>query len=144
MTNLIVEDFDVMLGKTIESIDGKVGDDVMDFFAEDGTIFKFIYYPDCCASCNIIDIIGDLSDLLNSPILEAQQITSENYKNKGDYQPSDSYTWSFYRFSTVQGTVTVRWLGESNGYYSESVDFKVIKPKHPIAPKAKESKLKYA
>lgn len=61
------------------------------------------------------DIGGDLENLLNSPILLAEEVYE-----KGD--PEDgSFTWTFYKFSTAKGYVTMRWYGESNGYYSEEV-----------------------
>ncbi len=117
-----VNELTPMIGATIALIDGGVGSEQMDFCAQDGRRFRFVYYPDCCASCSVQDVIGDLDDLLGSPIVLAEEVSSADEPAP---ENADSYTWTFYRFGTAKGTVTVRWLGESNGYYSESVTFEV-------------------
>lgn len=33
---------------------------------------------------------------------------------------------AWYKFGTIKGYVTVRWYGESNGYYSEEVNFERV------------------
>ena len=105
--------FDNMLNKVMISVTGNVGNDEMVFTDTNGKVFKFFHQQSCCEDVSIEDIIGDL---INSPILEAEEISSET-------NSCESGTWTFYRFSTIKGTVTVRWLGESNGYYSEDVDY---------------------
>lgn len=107
-----------MVGRTFVSATGTKGDEEMLFTDKDGRWVKFYYEQDCCASCNIEDICGDLSDLVGSPILHAEEVSSEGTPAP---ENADSYTWTFYKFDTIKGSVTVRWLGESNGYYSESV-----------------------
>jgi hypothetical protein len=110
-----------MLGATLVDIDGAATDSLqMDMRAADGRVFTFNHSQDCCETVSILDVIGDVADLLGSPLVLAEEVSSE-----GTLPPerADSYTWTFYRFATVKGTVTVRWFGESNGYYSEGVDF---------------------
>lgn len=69
----------------------------------------------------IDDIEGDVRDLVGQPLVVAEDVSSDDFPAPpGDYV--ESYTWTFYRLATAKGFAVIRWLGESNGYYSESVD----------------------
>jgi hypothetical protein len=111
-----------MIGLTMSSVAGGVGDDSLMFTTTEGIRFELYHAQDCCENVRVEDIIGDLGDLVGYPLVESEELTSEPDPIL-DYEP-ESCTWTFYRFSTVRGTVTVRWFGESNGYYSESVEFR--------------------
>jgi hypothetical protein len=115
-----LEIFDAMIGKTMDSVVVNENQDQMVFKCGERT-FTFLHYQDCCESVSIEDICGDLTDLVGSPIIMAEEVSSESVEKKDDYD--DSGTWTFYKFATNKGTVTVRWLGTSNGCYSESVTF---------------------
>lgn len=110
-------EFEELVGKTFTRIKNE-GSDELVFYDTDGEIYVMYHQQDCCESVYIEDIDGDLDDLLNSPILMAEAVSKSG--NDSDYGTS---TWTFYKIATIKGTVTLRWLGESNGYYSESVDF---------------------
>ena len=115
-------DVSAMLGMTMASVD-QIADDALVFTTTDGQMFKLWHRQDCCESVVIEDIAGDLSDLVGVPLLQSEEVSSvPPVRDPDDYQP-ESETWTFYKFATAKGYVTVRWWGTSNGYYSESVDF---------------------
>ena len=102
--------------------------------AEENTVaYRLWHNQNCCESVYVEDICGDLTDLVgHGPILLAEEIIYNRETPEGipilneveqSYRYPDSYTWTFYKLSTVWGSVTIRWYGTSNGYYSESVDF---------------------
>jgi len=120
-------EFKDMKGKTITIIIGKIGDMEMRFITDNDREFLLYHDQECCESCNIEDIVGNLNDLLDTPILLAEEVTNEQGKNPTgmkvpEYQ--DSFTWTFYLLATIKGYVTIRWYGTSNGCYSESVSFR--------------------
>lgn len=88
------------------------GNDALYFEQEDGVHFVLTHIQDCCEDVEIESIDGDLDDLIGEPLLMAEEII----KVDGD-------TWTFYKFATVKGYVTIRFYGSSNGYYSERVDW---------------------
>ncbi|PEM65308.1 hypothetical protein CN613_25530 [Bacillus pseudomycoides] len=96
----------------------RVGDDELHFKTEDGETYKMFHRQNCCESVYIESIVGELDDLLNSPVLMAEEV-----EQAGDSSSWGTSTWTFYKLATLKGYVTIRWLGESNGCYSESVDF---------------------
>lgn len=110
-----------LIGRTMRSVT-RNGDESIDFECVDGTRWQMRYEPDCCASCSIEEVVGDLEDLVGVPIALADESTNSDNPRDSDY-PAESFTWTFYRFATTKGYVTVRWYGSSNGYYSESASF---------------------
>ncbi len=90
------------------------------FHMEDGDMYRMYHYQDCCKHVYIEDIIGDLDDLIGSPVLMAEAVA------EGGRDRDGTFTWTFYKFATVKGYVTIRWYGSSNGYYSESVTFEKV------------------
>ena len=108
-----------MHGKVFTRVSGGVGDGELVF--ETATErFVFFHQQDCCEHVDINDIVGDLQDLVGEPLLLAEEVQGETPVdfNEREYE---SVTWTFYKFATRRGYVDVRWLGESNGYYSEGV-----------------------
>lgn len=116
------EIFSSMKGKIISSIVGEIGDEEMIFTTNNGEKLILYYEHDCCASCEINDICGDITDVIGSPILIAEVVTSDENPEGIEIEFQDySFTWTFYKLDTIKGGVTIRWYGESNGYYSENV-----------------------
>lgn len=111
--------FSDLMGKTLTTIVNE--NDELIFTTNDGEIFKAYHDQDCCESVRIEDIEGDLNDLIGTPILQAEEVTNSDEPKPNEY--AESFTWTFYKLATINGYVTIRWLGESNGYYSESVSF---------------------
>ena len=109
-----------LIGKTIISVDRY--DDKLIFVTENET-YTMLHEQDCCEGVCIDDINGDLLDLIDTPILQASEETNvdSNPENVPIKEYQDSWTWTFYKLATIKGYVTIRWYGESNGYYSESV-----------------------
>lgn len=112
-----MKSFEDLVGKLFLKIDViNNGEDQITFYSNDGFIYRMYHQQDCCEWVSIKDICGDLDDLVGSPILVAEEVV------KDDEKASESGTWTFYKLATQKGWVTITWYGESNGYYSESVD----------------------
>jgi len=108
----------VFVGKTFKKVTNT--GDAITFESDDGTVLEMSHDQDCCEHVRVEDICGDLQDLMDPPIIEAREDT--NRKEPVPELGDDSFTWTLYNFRTMKGSVTIRWLGESNGYYSESVE----------------------
>lgn len=114
------EALQAMVGKTFVSVEGERDGYEMVFTADSGEKFTFYHEQDCCEQVYIQDIVGDLSDLVGEPLHVAEQVDGSIPADHDDSY-YESYTYTFYKFATRKGYVDVRWLGTSNGYYSEGV-----------------------
>lgn len=112
-------EFDVLKGKIITKIEKS--DDEMMFHCDNGDKYLMYHQQDCCETVEIDDICGELEWLIDSPILLAEERCSNENSRQHSFGFDESFQWTFYEIATIKGSVTIRWYGTSNGYYSESV-----------------------
>lgn len=105
--------FNTLKGKIITKIVNR--DDRVEFYTNDGR-FTLISFESWCGNDVRVWLENksdDFSGVLNSPVLLAEE-TSDS---------ANGYSYTFYKLSTNKDSVTLRFCGESNGYYSEKMDF---------------------
>ena len=110
-------DISELKGKKILMLEGDLRNDII-FICSDNSKYQMYHRQDCCENVSVEEIIGDINDLIDSEILMSECVTnSEVEQNQYGWS-----LWTFYKFATNKGYVTIRWLGESE-YYSIDVDF---------------------
>ena len=99
-------DISNIIGETIYDIKLTKDNTEIAFYGESGQNFGMYHSQDCCEHVYLYDIIGDLEDLIGSPILKAIE-ESNNDDIEGTQTSDDSHTWTFYHFATMKGYVTL-------------------------------------
>lgn len=139
----IVSFYNILIGPvtTFEGLQGRMlskieqSDDEIKFYLTDTNYVRMYHEQDCCESVYIEDIVGDLDDLVGTQLLLVEEVQNyepsneTTYDSTEDHYEPESETWTYYRFNTEKGDVSIRWCGSSNGYYSERVDIEVIDEK---------------
>lgn len=112
--------------KCLEDLKGRcftrveASDDEIKFFLSDTRYVRMCHYQDCCENVQVEDICGDMDDLVDAYIVHFEERSEQGDSEWG------SQTWTYYDIQTTRGCVNIRWLGESNGYYSESVTVELV------------------
>lgn len=77
------------------------------------------------SSVVIRDVVGDLSDLVNSPIVMADVEAKDNHDIIED--EDTGITWTYYKLATQRGYVTISFRGDSlGGRYTENALFEMV------------------
>jgi len=105
--------------REIASIEGLVEDsERVNITFKDGSNLVQAHENDCCELVGVSQVDGDPSKHVGAVVydfLEKSRIATSD-------EVDESGTWTFYTLKTSAGYLDWRWLGTSNGYYSESVD----------------------
>lgn len=79
--------------------------------------YQIEHQQDCCESVWFDNMVGDKNNIIGFPITLAEEDSQSSKTSWG------SKTTTSFFLETEKGRLELHWLGESNGYYNESVSF---------------------
>jgi len=96
-----------------------VGNDAV-FLATDHGVFMFTHNQDCCEHVRLESLTGWSG---TGGLVGLAEERTESKEDEGNWE---SQTATFYTIRTTGDDIDMRWIGESNGFYSESVDVSLV------------------
>ena len=86
-------------------------------------IIIFYHDQECCEEVWLETDPEEIKRIIGSPILQAEERTEECEELEEWWERN---TYTFYTIRTLKDTLTLRFIGTSNGYYSEDVDIEIM------------------
>lgn len=114
-----------LVGEVLTHIDVDEEKDEILLTTESGRQIRLHHDQDCCEYVRIEGTDGQWRELIGKPILEAKH-EEDDGQHGNIARPNDTRTRTVLTFKVDGATVISRWIGESNGCYSESVDIEEI------------------
>lgn len=115
-------DIKELCGEILTNID--IDDDYILLTTVSGRKIQIFHYQDCCESVSIESVEGNIVNLTGKVLIDVSERIDDS-----DNPPKDcdeSWTRTIHTFKTNDETVIVKWIGISNGYYSENVTIEEI------------------
>ena len=112
-------EFSDLVGEVLDAVDIDREENQILLTTRSGRKFLVYHEQDCCETVAISDQDGNFDNLIGKPLIEARDFAVDTGESESDY---DSQTTTTLVFRVDDQTVISRWVGDSNGYYSESVD----------------------
>ena len=110
-------EFSDLVGEVLDAVDIDREENQILLTARSGRKFLVYHEQDCCETVAISGQDGSFDKLIGKPLIEARDFAVDTGESE-----SDSQTTTTLVFRVDDQTVISRWVGDSNGYYSESVD----------------------
>lgn len=122
--------FSALVGTRVVSIAAVEGKEEA-FIVTESLSARIFHYQDCCESVDICKVIGDGAALVGHVITLAEEDSREPDSFTHEFgQWSESHTWTSYYIEAGGHRLEIWFLGESNGYYSETTGVEVTEVKH--------------
>jgi hypothetical protein len=115
-------EFSALVGEVLDAVDIDREKDQILLTTRSGRNFLVYHKQNCCETVAISGQDGSFDKLIGKPIVEARDITVDTSEEAA----GSSQTTTILVFRVDDQTVISRWIGDSNGYYSESVDIEEL------------------